>query len=259
MRVLLPPSESKRPDGGNAIFSAEQLQFAADLGETRSRVVEALTKLSADPERAVAALKLGTKAQQGLQHNLHLDTAHGLPAIERYIGVLFDEIEVTSLDKKAREWIDSHVLIQSALFGLVTAGDEIPPYRLSASSRLTDELGMTLKKTWNTCFDSFAWPERFTLDLRSKDYQALAPLPDTTPWINLDVLQRTADGGTRALNHFNKRAKGDLVKRLALTQPVIESVGDFIDWATADGLEVALTTDPHRATLVTELGAIAAR
>lgn len=259
MRVLLPPSESKRPDGGNAIFSAENLLFHADLGETRKRVLNAVVAVSADTERAQKAFKLGAKAASELQHNLRLSDAQGLAAIERYVGVLFDEIEIDELDHASRAWIAEHVFIQSALFGLVSAVDEIPPYRLSASSRLTDELGATLKKTWLEAFADFAWPEVFTLDLRSKDYAALAPLPDSLEWLTLDIAQRTKDGGVRALNHFNKRAKGDLVKRLARTQASINSQADFLAWAAEEGLEITEADQSHHATLVTTLGVVAAR
>ena len=259
MRVLLPPSESKRPDGGNAIFSAENLLFQADLGETRKRVLDAVVAVSGDTERAQKAFKLGAKATSELQHNLRLSDAQGLAAIERYVGVLFDEIEIDELDEASRGWIADHVFIQSALFGLVSASDEIPPYRLSASSRLTDELGATLKKTWLEAFADFEWPEAFMLDLRSKDYAALAPLPDTVEWLTLDIVQRTEDGGVRALNHFNKRAKGDLVKRLARSQATITSQAEFLAWANDEGLEITETGEPHHATLVTTLGVVAAR
>src|SRR5690606_39245214 len=107
---------------------------------------------SSDPERASQVFKRGKQASQALEHNRNLPAAQGLPAIERYVGVLFDAIALTGLQPTHREWIDKHVSIQSALFGLVSAADEIPPYRLSASTRLTDELGTTLKRFWNEAF-----------------------------------------------------------------------------------------------------------
>lgn len=253
MRVLLPPSESKRPDGGNAIYAPKNLNFHAALGETRERVHTALLAVSADAERAQQVFKLGKKAQQEILHNLRLDTTPGLPAIERYVGVLFDEIGIEDMTHESRAWIDSHVLIQSALFGLVSAADHIPPYRLSASTPLTQELGATLKRTWAAAFDTFAWPGSFILDLRSNDYVALAPLRSGGNWVRLEVVQRTQDGGVKALNHFNKRAKGDLVKRLGATRATVNTFSDLREWAHTVDLEILESDEPHHATLITEL------
>lgn len=259
MRVLLPPSESKRPDGGNAIFTPESLTFRASLGETRARVREAVETVSGDADRARTILKLGVKSADERLHNLRLADAHGIPAIERYVGVLYDEISLETLTDEAREWISEHVLIQSALFGLIHAGDEIPAYRLSASTKLTDELGMTLKRLWNTTFSTFPWPDTFLLDLRSSDYAALAPLPSDATSATLDIVQRDADGELRALNHFNKRAKGDLIARLASSRPKIETIQDLIEWGTASGLEIVPTEDDCTVRLVTALGATVSR
>jgi len=259
MRVLLPPSESKRPDGGSAISRPLVLTHDDTLRDTRARVQEALVEASSLPDAATRVFKLGVKAAAEVEHNMRLDTAPVLPSIERYVGVVFDEIDVDTLPVDAREWINTHVLIQSALFGIVSAGDLIPPYRLSASTRLTDQLGATLKRVWNDAFKHVGQPNSFTLDLRSKDYQALAPLPSDADWISLDIVQRTEDGGVRALNHFNKRAKGDLVRRLALSDAHITSTDDFNAWAASNGLEVTADNTSHSATLVTELGVSAAR
>ena len=42
----------------------------------------------------------------------------------------------------------------------------------------------------------------------------------------------------RALNHFNKHAKGALVRRLAIERPRVASRAGFVRWADAAGLRV---------------------
>jgi len=256
MLVLLPPSETKRV-GGAGVLDPGALHAPDALGAARERVRAALVELSRDDEAAAKSLKLGVKNRGELEHNLRLGSSGVMPAIERYTGVLYDALDVGSLGAAARTWLDEHVLVQSALFGLLWAGDEIPAYRLSAGSRLP-ELGAPLKRVWGEAHAQVSWSEdTLLLDLRSKDYGALAPLPNG---YFLNVVQRGANGEVRALNHFNKAAKGDLVRRLARSgaetgAAEIDGVGELLVWAAAEGLEMTLSEADRTVTLVTELGA----
>lgn len=238
MRILLPPSETKRP-GGGGMFAPGKLAFDDALGATRDSVRTALEALSADEEAAIRALKLGAKSRDELAHNLVLGDSGAMPAIERYTGVLYDALAVQTLDARARRWIDSHVLVQSALFGLIRAADRVPAYRLSASSRLPG-LPSPHAALWRDAHHALDWRAMgWILDLRSQDYGALAPLPEGIGSY-LHVVQRGADGEVRALNHFNKTAKGELVRLLAQHAPRLRTARDFVRWAGEIGLEARL-------------------
>ncbi|CAG7616281.1 YaaA family protein [Leucobacter soli] len=253
MHILLPPSETKR-SGGGGVFSPGELANRAQLGDARTEVRSALEALSADEDAAAAALKLGKKSRGEIAHNRQLGDSGTLPAIDRYTGVLYDALDASSLDPAARSWLAAHVSVQSALFGLLGAADRIPAYRLSAGSRLPG-LAAPLKQVWREAHGAIDWPALgWILDLRSKDYAELAPLPagigDT-----LLVAQRGPDGRTRALNHFNKAAKGDLVRRLAVSRPEIRSREDLLAWARGADLELSAGPGQDELTLVTDLGA----
>lgn len=216
---------------------------------------DALVSLCGDIDTAAKTLKLGVKNRSEIDHNLRLESSGVMPAIDRYTGVLYDALNPQDLPEHARRWLGDHVSIQSALFGLVSADDLIPAYRLSASSRLPD-LDESLKQEWKRAhldvdFAGLGW----VLDLRSKDYVALAPVPQGSGrW--LQVSQRGEDGEFRALNHFNKAAKGDLVRRLALSAAQIDGPDDFIHWANNEGLDVHGDARSPELTLVTQLGAL---
>lgn len=254
MRVLLPPSESKRPGGGSDVYRPESLAFAEQLSEARAAVQSALVSLSADEDDAAKALKVGVKARAEISYNLELQRAGTLPAIERYTGVLYDAISLGSLQPAQLEWINDHVMIQSALFGLIKASDKIPAYRLSANSRLR-EMGTPMKRVWNRAHKDIDWAATdWVLDLRSQDYAALAPIPDAISCIRLGVAQRSHDGEVRAVNHFNKAAKGDLVRRLAASQASIQTPKQFEKWAESEGLEMQRSDNENEMTLVTQFG-----
>ncbi|GAA1617395.1 YaaA family protein [Leucobacter chromiireducens] len=253
MLILLPPSETKRT-GGTGEFDPARLSRDAILGAPRAAVRAALETVSADEEAAVRALKLGTKNRGEREHNLALSTSGVMPVMDRYTGVLYDALDAPSLDPAAREWLAAHVAVQSALFGVLGLGEEIPAYRVSAGSRLP-ELGSPLKRLWSDAHAELDWARAgLILDLRSLDYVALAPLPRDRGWF-VHVSQRGDDGVVRALNHFNKAAKGDLVRRLARAGEDYERVEDLLDWATAEGLELTADPEARELTLITRLGA----
>src|SRR3546814_9281919 len=61
-----------------------------------------------------------------------------MPAIERYTGVLYGELDWASLPRAARGRGADQVRIVSGLWGLVAPLDPIPHYKLKMSASLPD-------------------------------------------------------------------------------------------------------------------------
>lgn len=237
MLILLPPSETKRPGGRGRPVDEASLALPA-LAPQRSAVIDALIALSADEDHAARVLKLGATQRGEVAVNAALRSAPTMPAIDRYTGVLYDALDAASLPAAPRRWLGAHVLIHSAPFGPVGALDPIPAYRLGAAASLPAL--PALKRVWADAVTAALADEspRFVLDLRSEAYVALGPLPDAVPSAYVRVVSEADGGAVRALNHFNKHAKGALVRRLADERPRIASRGAFVRWADASGLRV---------------------
>jgi cytoplasmic iron level regulating protein YaaA (DUF328/UPF0246 family) len=120
------------------------------------------------------------------------------------------------------------------MFGPIGAGDPIPAYRLSHDSRLGT---IRLASHW-PAVSTQALQERaggLVLDLRSEGYRQLGPVPDA---VAPRVVSVDASGRRRALNHWNKTAKGRLVALLGRTAPAIGSMDDLVGWAAEHGVVV---------------------
>lgn len=253
MHILLPPSETKRLGGGD-VCVFEQLDNDAELRAARQDVRVAAAIVSANEVQAVKALGLGKNNRAEREFNLDLDASPCLPAIERYTGVLYDALDVDSLTSQHRKWITHHVSIQSAMFGMIGADNHIPAYRLSASSRLSP-LGRSLKQVWREAHAEIDWQQwQLILDARSGDYAGLAPVTSDNVY-TLRVFTRAEDGTVSALNHFNKAAKGDLVRRLALAGANITHASELLQWSQSESIELAIDDEQRFVTLVTQLGA----
>lgn len=235
MLILLPPSETKR-DGpaGGAPLNLAALSFPSLIRERRTALA-ALRLLSRNRANAATGLRIGPSLAFEIERNRAVTRAPTMPAMDCYTGVLYDGLDAATLSDSARLFVTEQVAIGSALFGLVGAGDPIPAYRLSHDSRLP---GVGLRKLWRDATTAVIREHPgLILDLRSEAYVALGPAPAGRSFF----LRVVADGpdGTRALNHFNKKGKGQLVRALAEFGERHESVDSLLEWAAQRGIRLS--------------------
>ena len=209
MLLLLPPSETKRIGGSSLTIEQVHLSYG-QLNEARDLILDALIKVCKNKAEATKVLKLSPKQQGDRELNLAIRKAPTMPAYERYEGTLYKAIGTDSFTKHEIELMRGNVLIQSALFGLISATDRIPWYRLSASTVLPK---VSLKKVWREHQDAAynRLVDMPIIDLRSKAYVDLAPIPEHLDSYWVEVVAEDGKGQRRALNHFNKTAKGEFV------------------------------------------------
>ena len=239
--MLLPPSETKA-EGGEGRFAARALSYPA-LIRPRAMVLDALAELARDPAAAAVVLHLGARGAPLAERNRSLRRAPVRPAIERYTGVVYDGLETATLSAAGRAWVDDHVAIGSALFGLVGAADAIPAYRLSASVTLP---GLPLRAHWAPAVSrALQRTGEWILDARSAGYAALGPAPAGSAL--LAVESEGADGRRTALNHWNKLHKGRLVRTLAESDAQVSCRAELLEWAVSTGVHL----EPRGATDVT--------
>jgi hypothetical protein len=232
MLLLLPPSETKRDGGEGRPLDVGRLAHP-ELTDIRADLVDRLIALSADRDAAIRALRLGPRQAHELDRNLVLRASATMPAIDRYTGVLFDALDSPTLDAASRAFAAEALVVHSALFGLVGALDPIPAYRLSHDSRIP---GLRLKQHWRRPLaDRLAEHRGVIVDLRSEGYAELGPAPARGDSVFVRVVSQDSDGRRRALNHFNKQAKGRFVRAMLESSPEIASVDDLIDWAASAG------------------------
>jgi len=230
MLFLLPPSETKL-DGGSV---GSRLDVAAlsfdELEVPRRASLALLDEMSADLSAAAVALKLGPTQAHEVERNQQVTVSPTMPALARYTGVLFDPLDVGLLGDDAWNWAHRHVVVHSALFGLLRAGDEIPAYRLSHDSKVP---GTTLKKLWRgPVSEVLAGVDELVVDLRSEGYVGLGPTGPRSTYVRV-----VSDAGDRrrALNHFNKKSKGLFVRALLTDRPELRDIGDLTHWAHGRG------------------------
>lgn len=233
MIFLLPPSETKE-SGGKKTSKALSHK---ELDKTRKFLQAALIEICRNPEQAAKALKLGPKQMGEIIVNLDLPNAKYLPALDRYTGTLYDALKEGGVSAAMRARAGKSMFIQSSLFGLISAEDEIPNYRLSAGSKLP---GVNLKKLWQEAHES-VWSnfsKEIVIDMRSNSYAELAPVPENIACYTVDVALEDKKGKRTKLNHFNKQAKGQFLRSALSAIPAPKTVTDLKAVAKSANLKI---------------------
>ena len=136
-----------------------------------------------------------------------------LPAIDRYTGVLYRELDAGSLPATPKRRLHRSTLIVSGLWGVVGPSDPIPAYRLKMSAsvpplgrlstwwrpRLTEALGPWTK-------GAVVWDLLPNEHATAIDWTVLAA--------KRRVTVRFLDRNGRTVSHWNKLLKGSIVRWL---------------------------------------------
>lgn len=233
MLLVLPPSETKRDGGDASPLDLAALSFPG-LTPQRTAALAALRTLSRSVGGSMEALALGPTQRFEVDRNRALPRAPVLPALDRYTGVLYDGLEVESLSAAERRFAGEHIVIHSALFGLLRATDPIPAYRLSHDSRLP---GLSLRRHWRDAMTAtLAAQPGLVLDLRSESYAHLGPAPESATYIR--VVSEDAKGRRVALSHFNKKGKGEFARAVIAAGVDHGTVDELVAWAAGAGIRL---------------------
>ncbi|WP_328678509.1 peroxide stress protein YaaA [Streptomyces sp. NBC_00322] len=214
MLVLLPPSEGKAASGRGAPLKPESLSLPG-LAGARAAVLDELVELcAADKDKAREVLGLSEGLRGEIAKNVELRTAGTRPAGQVYTGVLYDALDLATLEPDARRRARQSLLVFSGLWGAVRITDRIPSYRCSMGVKLPG-LG-ALGAHWREPMASVlpeAAGDGLVLDLRSSAYAAAWKPKGEVAGRTATV--RVLHAPTRkVVSHFNKATKGRLVRDL---------------------------------------------
>jgi cytoplasmic iron level regulating protein YaaA (DUF328/UPF0246 family) len=253
--ILLPPSEGKAAPPRGKPMDLGALSFP-ELYAARAEVVDALVRLCASDRTAEAGLDkarevlgLGLTQVDEVARNANLATAPTARADRIYTGVLYEALDLASLDRLARRRGTARLAIASGLFGLLRPSDRIPAYRLSGQVDLPG-IG-TVARHWGRHLAPAveeAAGAGLVVDLRSSAYAPFwrPPREQAHRVVTLRVLHE-ADGRRAVVSHFNKATKGRLVRDLLVDGTAARTPADFAELLGDLGWRVEATAPaPNR-------------
>lgn len=251
--MLLPPSEGKTPPRRGRPLDLGALSFPF-LQPHRAEVLAALVDLCTTREPLVAAevLGLGRTQTDQVHADQRLQLAPAARADRVYTGVLYEALDLRSLDAPARRRATSWLAVVSALFGLLRPDDRIPAYRLSGDVSLPG-IG-PVATYWSRRLDGVvtdAAGRGLVVDLRSSTYAAFwRPGPGLAGRVVTVRVLHDVDGSRKVVSHSNKATKGRLVRDLLLDGAAPRTPAGFADHLTGLGWTVELGRPERHGTRV---------
>ncbi len=208
MLILLPPSEGKADRGRGRPVDLARLSFP-ELTDARDAALDAIAATSARPD-AVERLTAPPGVAAEVARNIEIRELRTLPAERLYTGVLYDALDLASMDADARRRARRWIVVTSALFGAVRLGDPLPPYRLPICARLDGLPG--LEAYWREHLPPVLTTAAGTgvvVDCRSSSYVPVwrPPAELADRWVQIRV---------PGASHFAKHTRGLVVRHLCV-------------------------------------------
>lgn len=172
MKIVLSPSKTKTIT--NATSNA--VNHAVRDGQFQPHLTQEIIKhvRSLDVTALEKALKLkDDKAQAFFDFYQAFESQPVGIACESYDGIAFKYLDWQNLSDEAKAFGKSHLVVMSALYGVVEPTMGVRDYRLD----MVDKVGINLYDIWRETVDAYFHKEDWILNLASKEYAKMVNHP----------------------------------------------------------------------------------
>ena len=172
MKIVLSPSKTKTIT--NATSNA--VNHAVRDGQFQPHLTQEIIKhvRSLDVTALGKALKLkDDKAQAFFDFYQAFESQPVGIACESYDGIAFKYLDWQNLSDEAKAFGKSHLVVMSALYGVVEPTMGVRDYRLD----MVDKVGINLYDIWRETVDAYFHKEDWILNLASKEYAKMVNHP----------------------------------------------------------------------------------
>ena len=209
MKILIPtakemnteiPSLEARP------LRPESQAVLNELARYSAQDLESFYKISAE------------KAQEEYDHiqALKNETATNYPALHLFDGLMYRNIKRNDLTKEEQTFLEKHLMITSALYGVIPAFEPIAPHRLDFLMKLKVG-GKSLTKHWQTAYEESVREEDCIFSLLSSEFETVFPKEIREKMVTFKFME-DKDGKLKVHSTISKKARGAFLTALMKNQ-----------------------------------------
>lgn len=132
-------------------------------------------------------------------------------AAASYTGIAFRSLDIKEFSKKEVEYMEKHLVILSALYGVLTPLTGIKPYRLDMTMSISKK--NSLYEFWQESINEYFEEEEMIINLASKEFSKMIK----KPLINIEFFEEKNEKLVQ-ISTNSKKARGEMVKCIVKTK-----------------------------------------
>ena len=223
MKILIPTAKEMNTNVPS--FEANPLRLESQA------VVDALATYSAQELESFYKIS-AEKAQEEYDHiqTLKNETATNYPALHLFDGLMYRNIKRDDLTKEEQTYLEKHLMITSALYGVIPAFAPIAPHRLDFLMKLK-VAGKSLKSHWQAAYEESMKGEELIFSLLSSEFETVFSKEIREKMVTFKFMEER-DGKLKIHSTISKKARGAFLT--ALMEHQVSSVEEIVKLSFAD-------------------------
>ena len=216
MKILIPTAKEMNTDLPliEALpLSVESQAILDELATYSTQELEKFYKISAE------------KAEEEYAHIQALkdQRAKNYPALKLFDGLMYRHIKRDGLTEAEQAYLEKHLMITSALYGVIPAFEPIAPHRLDFLMKLK-VAGKSLKNHWQEAYEESMKSEELIFSLLSSEFETVFPKEIREKMVTFKFME-DRDGKLKIHSTISKKARG--VFLTALMEGQVTSVEEI--------------------------------
>lgn len=175
MKIIISPSKTKKINNlpiELKNISIKKNDFYPEIfyPNITNKIIERIKMFSVEEIEKKFKLKKD-KAEKLLEFYQNYENEKSGNALASYTGVAYKSIGIDTFDIEDFEYLESHLVILSALYGILTPYTNIKEYRLDMTNSIFEN--RSLYEIWRSSVNEYFEKEDVILNLASKEYSKL--------------------------------------------------------------------------------------
>ena len=143
-------------------------------------------------------------------------TATNYPALHLFDGLMYRNIKRDNLTQAEQAYLEKHLMITSALYGVIPAFAPIAPHRLDFLMKLK-VAGKGLKSHWQSAYEESLNGEELIFSLLSSEFETVFPKESREKMVTFKFMEER-DGKLKIHSTISKKARGAFLTALMENQ-----------------------------------------
>ena len=173
-------------------------------------VIDALASLSLEELASLYKISIERAIEEDQRiQALKSGTAKTYVALRLFDGLMYRNIRRTDWTKEEEAYVQEHLLITSALYGVIPALAPIAPHRLDFLMKLKVQ-GKSLKNFWKASYDQALQDEDLIISLLSSEFETVFSKEIQDRMVTFKFLEEK-NGQLKVHSTISKKARGAFV------------------------------------------------